>query len=80
MKEISVFIRTDDLTQVTEIPRKHNAGGISFYEVNGAGRTTVNPFDEPRITSSIKRTGRSKVIVAGVNTAVCICFSKEEIS
>ena len=31
-------------------------------------RTTVNPFDEPRITSSIKRTGRSKVIVAGVNT------------
>jgi nicotinamidase-related amidase len=37
-------------------------------------RTTVNPFDEPRITSSIKRTGRSKVIVAGINTAVCTCF------
>lgn len=37
-------------------------------------RTTVNPFDESRITSSIKRTGRSKVIVAGVNTAVCTCF------
>lgn len=37
-------------------------------------RTTVNPFDEPRITSSIKRTERSKVIVAGVNTAVCTCF------
>jgi nicotinamidase-related amidase len=37
-------------------------------------RTTVNPFDEPRITSSVKRTGRSKVIVAGVNTAVCTCF------
>src|SRR5215831_8887056 len=37
-------------------------------------RMTVNPFDEPRITSSIKRTGRSKVIVAGVNTAVCTCF------
>jgi nicotinamidase-related amidase len=37
-------------------------------------RTTVNPFDEPRITSSIKLTGRSKVIVAGVNTAVCTCF------
>jgi nicotinamidase-related amidase len=37
-------------------------------------RTTVNPFDEPRITSSIKRTRRSKVIVAGVNTAVCTCF------
>ena len=37
-------------------------------------RKTVNPFDEPRITSSIKRTGRSKVIVAGINTAVCTCF------
>lgn len=37
-------------------------------------RTTVNPFDEPRITSSIKRTGRSNVIIAGVNTAVCTCF------
>jgi nicotinamidase-related amidase len=37
-------------------------------------RTTVNPFDEPQITSLIKRTGRSKVIVAGVNTAVCTCF------
>ena len=29
MKEISVFIRTDDLIQVTEILRKHNAGGLS---------------------------------------------------
>ncbi len=37
-------------------------------------RTMVNPFDEPRIPSSIKKTGRSKVIVAGVNTAVCTCF------
>jgi nicotinamidase-related amidase len=37
-------------------------------------RTKVNPFDEPKITSSIKKTGRSKVIVAGVNTAVCTSF------
>jgi hypothetical protein len=35
MKEISVFIRTDDLTQVTEIPRKHDAGDIRFYEERG---------------------------------------------
>ena len=33
MKEISIFIRTDDLAQVTEILRKHNVGGISFYEI-----------------------------------------------
>ena len=37
-------------------------------------RTKVNPFDESKITSSIKKTGRSKVIVAGVNTAVCTSF------
>jgi nicotinamidase-related amidase len=37
-------------------------------------RITVNPFDEPRITSALKKTGRSKVIVAGINTAVCTCF------
>ena len=46
MKEISVFIRTDDLTQVTEIPRKHNAGGISFYEINGAGRGKRDAIQE----------------------------------
>jgi nitrogen regulatory protein P-II 1 len=38
MKEISIFIRTDDLAQVTETLKKHNVGGISFYDINGAGR------------------------------------------
>src|SRR5919206_1932769 len=38
MKEISIVIPTDDLEQVAEILRKHNVGGISFYEINGAGR------------------------------------------
>ena len=39
MKEISIYIPTHDLEQVTEILRKHNVGGITFYEINGAGRT-----------------------------------------
>jgi nitrogen regulatory protein PII len=39
MKEISIYIPTHDLEQVSEILRKHNVGGISFYEINGAGRT-----------------------------------------
>jgi nitrogen regulatory protein P-II 1 len=39
MKELSIFIRKDDLTKVTEILRKHNVGGVSFYDINGAGRT-----------------------------------------
>jgi nitrogen regulatory protein P-II 1 len=39
VKEISIFIPTDDLARVTEILTKHNVGGITFYEINGAGRT-----------------------------------------
>src|ERR671929_1506376 len=39
MKELSIFIRKDDLDQVTGILKKHNVGGISFYDINGAGRT-----------------------------------------
>ena len=38
MKELSIFIRKDDLTKVTDIIRKHDVGGISFYDINGAGR------------------------------------------
>jgi nitrogen regulatory protein P-II 1 len=39
MKEISIFIPTDDLARVTVILKKHNVGGMTFYEINGAGRT-----------------------------------------
>jgi nitrogen regulatory protein PII len=48
MKEISVFIRTDDLTQVNKIIRKHDAGGISFHEINGgaAGRDKRDAIQE----------------------------------
>ena len=46
MKEISIFILTDDLAQVTEILRKHNVGGITFYEINGAGRTKRDAMPE----------------------------------
>src|SRR5918996_1103689 len=46
MKEISIFIKTDDLAQVTEILRKHNVGGMTFYEINGAGRTKRDAIPE----------------------------------
>ena len=46
MKEISIFIRTDDLARITEILRKHNVGGITFYEINGAGRTKRDAIPE----------------------------------
>jgi nitrogen regulatory protein P-II 1 len=38
MKEISIFVRTDDLARLLDILKKHNVGGIAFHEVNGAGR------------------------------------------
>jgi nitrogen regulatory protein PII len=45
MKEISVFYRLDDLTQVTEILRKHNAISITF-EINGYGRSKLGAIQE----------------------------------
>src|ERR671915_2017379 len=39
MKEISLFIIRDDLERVIEILKKHDVGGVTFYEINGAGRT-----------------------------------------
>jgi nitrogen regulatory protein P-II 1 len=38
MKKIDIFIRTDNLKQVTDILQKNGVGGITFYEINGAGR------------------------------------------
>ena len=46
MKEISIFIPRDDLARVTEILKKHNVGGMTFYEVNGAGRTKRDAVPE----------------------------------
>jgi nitrogen regulatory protein P-II 1 len=46
MKEISIYIPTDDLARVIEILRKHNVGGMTFYEINGAGRTKREPVPE----------------------------------
>jgi nitrogen regulatory protein P-II 1 len=56
MKEINIFIRTDDLSKVTDILQKHNAG-ITFFNIQGTGRT-------PRSTTEIihsYQTGRTIV-------------------
>jgi nitrogen regulatory protein P-II 1 len=39
MKEIGIYVISDDLPKVTDILRKHNVGGIAFYEIDGRGRT-----------------------------------------
>ena len=46
MKELSIFIRTEDLAQVTGILKKHNVGGLSFYEVSGAGKSKRDAVPE----------------------------------
>ena len=46
MKEITIVIPTDDLARVTEILKKHNVGGMTFYEINGAGRTKREALPE----------------------------------
>lgn len=46
MKEIDIYVITDDLPKVTDILRKHNVGGIAFYEIDGRGRTKREEIPE----------------------------------
>jgi nitrogen regulatory protein P-II 1 len=46
MKEISLYIRQEELSKVVDILRKHNVGGITFFEINGSGRTKHKPVPE----------------------------------
>ena len=58
MKEIIAYVIGDDLPKVTNILRKHNTGGMVFYEVTGRWR---GKYDEvPELVRSYM-TGR-KVI------------------
>ena len=42
----SILVPPNDLVQVTEILRKRNVGGITFYEINGADRMQRNALTE----------------------------------
>jgi nitrogen regulatory protein P-II 1 len=46
MKEIDIYVISDDLPKVTDILRKHNVGGIAFYEIDGRGRTKREEIPE----------------------------------
>src|SRR6201998_835470 len=37
-------------------------------------RTTVNAWDEKRVSDAVKATGRKKLIVTGISTDVCLAF------
>jgi nitrogen regulatory protein P-II 1 len=46
VKEISILIPTEDLEQVAEILKKHKVGGMTFYQINGSGRTKRDALPE----------------------------------
>ena len=46
VKEIVIYIISEDLPKVTNILHKHNAGGMVFYEVNGRGRIERDQMPE----------------------------------
>ena len=46
MKEIDIYVISDDLPKVTDILRKHNVGGMAFYEIDGRGRTKREEIPE----------------------------------
>lgn len=37
-------------------------------------RSLVNAWDDPRFVDAVKKTGRKKLIIAGISTEVCTCF------
>jgi nitrogen regulatory protein P-II 1 len=46
VKEISIFNTTNDLERVAEILKRHNVGGMTFYDITGAGRTKREDLPE----------------------------------
>ena len=46
VKELVIYIVSEDLPKVSEILHKHNAGGMVFYDVNGRGRIERDQIPE----------------------------------
>src|SRR5256886_15595874 len=42
--------------------------------VENIERSLVNAWDEPRVRDAVKRTGRQKLLIAGITTPVCLTF------
>lgn len=45
-----------------------------FPEVPIIDRSLVNAWDDARFVDAVKKTGRRKLIIAGISTEVCTCF------
>jgi nitrogen regulatory protein PII len=87
MKEISIFVRATDLEQVTEILRKHNVSGITFYDVYGAvpgmaesymtGRTIIPDYVKKTKVETIASDYVTKQIVDDISNSVSQHVEKE---
>jgi nitrogen regulatory protein PII len=87
MKEISIFVRTTDLEQVTEILRTHNVSGITFYDVYGAvpgmaesymiGRTIIPDYVKKTKVETIASDYVTKQIVDDISNSVSQHVEKE---
>jgi len=42
--------------------------------VENIERSVVNAWDEPRVRDAVERTGRQKLLIAGITTHVCLAF------
>jgi nitrogen regulatory protein PII len=87
MKEISIFVRATDLEQVTEILRKHNVSGITFYDVYGAvpgmaesymtGRTIIPDYVKKTKVETIASDYVTKQIVDDISNSMNQHVEKE---
>ena len=45
-----------------------------FPEHDPIDRTTMNTWEDPRVVAAVKKTGRKKVVMAGLWTEVCLAY------
>src|SRR5215831_8431696 len=88
MKEISIFVRTADLEQVTEILNKHKVSGMTFYDVYGAvpgmaesywtGRTIIPDYVKKTKIETIASDYETKQIVDDISDSISQHVEKEQ--
>lgn len=45
-----------------------------FPEQKPIDRTTINTWEDPRVVEAVKKTGRKKLVIAGLFTEICVAF------
>src|SRR5215813_5522497 len=87
MKEISIFVRTADLEQVTEILNKHKVSGMTFYDVYGAvpgmaesymtGRTIIPDYVKKTKVETIASDYATKQIIDDISDSLSQHLEKD---